>query len=343
MNATKKMRLALSFLIAVHAVVLLAGFVAPYDYAAQNRALPLAPPTRLHFFDAEGGFHLRPFVYALKLSASEHGAYKEDLSRRYPVQFLVSGDEGKIAGLFPTRLHLFGVEEPARIFLMGTDEFGRDQFSRLLYGGQLSLLAGMLAALLALALGTLLGMLAGFLGRWADEGIMRFAELFLCLPWLYFLFAVRAFLPLHLSTAQAFLIVVALIGLIGWARPARLVRGVVLSARERNYVAVARKLGASRWYVLRRHILPHTYSVLLTQAALLIPQFILAEITLSFLGLGVGEPAPSWGTMLGALQHYHVITSHWWMAFPALVLIPIFLSFHALADALQERLRFIPL
>lgn len=343
MSAKRKLWYAAAFLAAVHAVVLLAGFVAPYDYAAQNRSLPLAPPTRLHFWDAQGSFHWRPFVYALMPREGEYGAYDEDTSRRYPLRFFVAGDEGRIAGLLTTQFHLFGVDEPGRVFLLGADEYGRDQFSRLVYGGQLSLLAGLLAAALALTLGALLGAAAGLLGRWADEGVMRFAELFLCLPWLYFLFAVRAFLPLHISAAQAFLVVVVLIGLIGWARPARLVRGVVLSARERGYVTAARKFGASRAYLLRRHILPQTFSVLLTQAALLIPQFILAEVTLSFLGLGVGEPAPSWGNMLGALQHYHVITSHWWMAVPGLVLIPIFLAYHSLAEALQERLRFIPL
>jgi peptide/nickel transport system permease protein len=340
-RAQNKMRWALAFLAAVHVMALLAGPVAPYDPAAQNRETALAPPMRVHFFDAEGRFHARPFVYAW--TAQLGGGYVEDTSRAFPLRFLVTGDEGRIGGLVTTRWHLFGVEAPGRIFLLGTDELGRDQFSRLVYGGQISLLAGVLAAVVALGLGAMLGSLAGFAGRWADTGIMRVAELFLCLPWLYLLFAVRAFLPLHITGTQAFLVVVVLIGLVGWARPARLIRGVVLSARERNYVLAARKFGGSTGYVLRRHVLPHTYGVLLTQAALLIPHFVLAEITLSFLGLGVTEPAASWGNMLGALQHYHVITSHWWMALPGLVLIPIFLAYQSLADALQERLRFIPL
>ncbi len=341
MAANKKLWLSAILLAAVHAGVLLAAVIAPYDYAAQNRSYALAPPARLHFLDAAGNFHLRPFVYGLR-DGSTYGTYEEDRTVVHPLRFFVSGEEGTIAGIITTRIHLFGVDEPGRVFLLGSDEFGRDQFSRLLHGGQLSLFAGMLAAMLALGLGTLLGTLAGYHGRWADAALMRFAELFLCLPWLYLLLAVRAFLPLHISAVQAFLIVVALIGLIGWARPARLVRGIVLSARERSYVTAARKFGASRWYILRRHVLPQTCVVLLTQAALLIPQFILAEITLSFLGLGVGEPVPSWGNMLGALQHYHVITSHWWIAFPALVLIPIFFCYHALANALAERLRFTP-
>src|SRR5258706_9888156 len=127
---------------------------------------------------------------------------------------------------------------------------------------------------------------------------MRSAELFLALPWLYLLFAVRAVLPLSVSPGQAFLLLVLVIGLVDWGRPARLVRGVVLSARERNFVLAARGFGASNAYLLRRHLMPLTFRVLLTQMAVLIPQFILAEVILSFLGLGIGEPFPSWGNML---------------------------------------------
>ena len=204
-------------------------------------------------------------------------------------------------------------------------------------------MAGLLAAGLSLGLGLLLGAVAGFYGGWLDEILMRGAELFLALPWLYLLFAVRAFLPLHITPAQAFLLLITVIGLIGWARPARLIRGVVLSAKERDYVLAARGFGASDFYLLRRHILPQTFGVVLTQAALLIPQYILAEVTLSFLGLGVGEPVPSWGNMLGALQQYHVLASYWWMFIPGLVLIPVFLGYYTLANALHKRVKSVPL
>ncbi|HEX9222472.1 MAG TPA: ABC transporter permease, partial [Candidatus Acidoferrales bacterium] len=187
----------------------------------------------------------------------------------------------------------------------------------------------------------LIGSLSGFYGKALDQILMRGGELFLALPWLYLLFAVRAFLPLQITPARAFLLVVAVIGLVGWARPARLVRGVVLSAKERNFVLAARGFGASDFYLLRRHILPQISGVLLTQAALLMPQFILAEVTLSFLGLGVGEPAPSWGNMLASLQEYHVLASYWWMYLPAAALIPLFLGYQLLADALHERARLV--
>jgi peptide/nickel transport system permease protein len=188
-----------------------------------------------------------------------------------------------------------------------------------------------------MSVGVLLGGLAGFYGAWVDELIMRVAELFLALPWLYLLFAVRMALPLHIDPEQAFLLVLAVIGLIGWARPARLVRGIVLSAKLRDYVAAARGFGATDVYLLRRHVLPQVLGIALTQAALLVPQYILAEVTLSFFGLGVGEPVPSWGNMLTSLQRYDVLSTYWWMFLPGLALIPVFLLYYALADAMHQR------
>jgi peptide/nickel transport system permease protein len=156
------------------------------------------------------------------------------------------------------------------------------------------------------------------------------------LPWLYLLFALSAFLPLQVSPIQAFLLIIIVIGMVGWARPARLIRGVILSAKERNFVLAARNFGASDAYLIRRHLLPQTYGVILTQAVLLIPQYILAEMTLSFLGLGIGEPTASWGNMLAELQQYHVLTSYWWMLLPALVLVPVFAGYFVMAEEIQK-------
>lgn len=341
MARRKKYGLIIGVLIALHLVVVLAGFFAPYDYAAQNRELPFAPPTRLHFVDQQGHFHARPFIYEWAPGPGEFGSYREDTARVWPVHFLVQGDRYTIGGVLTASTHLFGVEEPATILLLGSDDFGRDQFSRLLYGGQISLWAGLLAAALSLAVGLALGSLAGFYGGWIDRIFVWLVDLFLALPWLYLLFAVRAFLPLHISAAQTFLLLTVVIGLVGWARPARLVRSVVLSAKERNYVLAARGFGASDLYLLRRHVLPDTYGILLTQAALLVPQYILAEVTMSFLGLGVGEPVPSWGNMLSYLQKYYVLTSYWWMFAPGVVLILVFLVYYSLASDLQARLRLV--
>lgn len=324
----------LVFLILLHILALFAGFFSPYNPAAQHRGLSFAPPTRLHFVDESGKFHLRPFAYGWRRAAGVTDVYQEDRSRSYWIRFLVSGAPYTIVNVWPSRFHLFGVEEPGVVFLMGADDYGRDQFSRLLYGAQISLFAGPLAAALAIGIGLLLGAMAGYYGKWLDELLMGGAELFLSLPWLYLLLGVRAALPLNLSPRQAFLAIVGVLGILGWARPARLVRGVVLTAKEREYVTAARGFGASDLYLLRRHVLPQTRGVLLTQAVLLIPHYILAEVTMSFLGLGVNEPAASWGSMLASLQHYRVFVSYWWMWSPAFLLLPVFGAYYAIANLL---------
>jgi peptide/nickel transport system permease protein len=331
----QKLVCAAALLAAIYTVVLTAGFFAPSSFAAQNRHSAFEPPTAVHFWDAQGAFHARPFIYAT--------ADRTALAPMYPLRFFIRGADYKIAGLVGFRIHLFGVDAPAEIHLMGTDGYGRDQFSRFLYGGQISLLAGLLATVFSLCLAVILGGFSGFYGGWIDEVLMRGGELFLALPWLYLLFAVRAELPLHISQTQVFLLLVSVMGLIGWARPARLIRGVVLSAKQRNFVTAARGFGASDTYLLRKHVLPQAYGVILTQMTLLIPQYVLAEVTLSFLGLGVGEPMASWGTLLASLQQYYILSSYWWMFLPALLLVPLFLIFYTAADALQEIQKSVPL
>jgi peptide/nickel transport system permease protein len=333
----KKTTFLLIALGALHAAVLFAGFLSPYDVAQQNRDFPYAPPTRIHFVDAMGGIHLRPSICVMGFRPDAPDEYLENRQECYPLRFFVRGTQYELLGFLKTNVHLFGVDAPAKIFLMGTDAYGRDVFSRFLYGGQVSLFAGLLATTMTLALGTLLGAFAGYYGGWFDSVVMRSAELFLALPWLYLLFVLRAFLPLSLSTRQTFLLLIAVIGVVGWAKPARLIRGVVLSTRERHFVLAARLFGGSDIYVMRRHILPDVYSIIVTQAVLLIPQYVLAEVMLSFLGLGIGEPAPSWGNMLSTLQQYAVLVSYWWMLIPGLALIPVFLGYLLLANNLLWR------
>src|SRR4051812_39382336 len=278
--------LTLATLAAIHITVALAGFVSPYDPVEQHRAYPFVPPMRVHFFDSSGHFHARPFVFGLLPDGEGYG---DATDRMYPLHFFANRK-------------LFQVDDPGSIFLLGTDAFGRDQFSRILYGGRVSLGAGLFATALTLLIGVTLGALAGFYAGWCDTVLMRLAEVFLTLPWLYLLLGVRAFLPLSLDPVRTFLLIIAVIGAVGWARPARLFRGMVLSAKEREYVYAARGFGASDWHIFSWHVLPELRSAVLTQATLLIPQYILAEVTLSFLGLGVGEPAPSWGGLLAPVR-----------------------------------------
>ena len=331
-----KTKLLIVALAAVHLSLLFASFITPYDPAEQNRELPYAPPSRLHFKDASG-FHLRPFIYALNLDSD---GYTEDKNQAFPVHIFVRVSNYKLLGIFETNWHLFGVSEPAKIVLLGTDGFGRDEFSRVLYGGQISVAAGIVATFDALLVGMMLGMLAGYYGGWVDESLMGAAELFLSLPWLYFLLGVRAFLPLHVSPARTFLLLTCVIGLIGWARPARLVRGIVASARSRNHILAARGFGASDFYLLRRHIFSEIYGVVLTQATVLVPRYIAAEVALSFLGLGVNEPVASWGSMLSTLQQYSVLVSYAWLLAPASALVVTSVIYSLLADCLHSQLKF---
>ena len=326
-------------LVVIHGMLLFAGFFAPYTAAEQDRLLPYAPPSRLRFVDASGSLHLRPFVYATVPKGGAYDEYVEETTRRYPVHLFVRGAEYSILPGVTTDVHLFGVDSPARLSLLGRDGFGRDVWSRLLYGGQLSVTAGVLATLCSLMIATILGTVAGFYRGALDQAIMRAADVCMAVPWLYLLFGARAALPLQMDTGHILLLLVAVIGIVGWARPARLVRGIVLSARERTYVLVARGFGARHGYLLRRHILPQAYGVVLTQAALLVPQYVLAEVTLSFLGLGAGEPVPSWGNMLAALQQYHVLTSYWWMFAPAGALLVLTLGYQVLTTFVHQRVR----
>jgi peptide/nickel transport system permease protein len=336
MKQRHKLTKWLVVLVALHGIVAAAGFFAPYDPIEQDRERTYLPPMHVHLMDAQGHLHLRPFFHPFRLRKGSFDQYEEDAATIVPIKFLERGTSYHLLGFIPSRLHLIGTAS-TRIYLLGSDAYGRDQLSRILYGGQVSLLAGLLGAAVTLLLGALIGLAAGYYGGWRDELLMRIAELFLALPWLYLLFALRAFLPLAVSPLEAFLLVVVVIGMVGWARPARLVRGVVLSVKERDFVRAARGFGASNIYLLRRHILPETASVLLTQAAILVPQFVLTEMTLSFLGLGVPEPMSSWGNLLATLQQYNILVSYWWMYLPALAIVPFFLGYLSLASALQER------
>ncbi len=333
MQASRRTWIAGALLIALHLVVLAAGFFAPYHYSEQNRNLPLAPPMKLRWIDADGGWQTRPFVYAW-VQGDNDTAYREEVTRKYPIQFLARGNSYSILGLFDSNRHLFGVEAPGRVFVLGTDSYGRDIFSRLLFGGQISLVAGLAGLVLSMVIALVMGGLAGYYGGWPDHLIMRFSDLFLALPWLYLLFAVRAFLPLELGPWQNVVLIVGLLGVVGWARPMRLIRGVVLSAKEREYVQAAASFGASDFRLLRQHVLPQTLGVIGTQAAVLVPMYILAEVTLSFVGLGVAEPLPSWGNMLASLREYHVLVTARWMFAPGIALAIVTLLYHFLLSSI---------
>lgn len=213
----------------------------------------------------------------------------------------------------------------------GTDGYGRDVASRFLAGGRWSVLAGAAAAAATLGLGWIVGSAAGWWGGAADLVLMRVAEVFLVLPWLYLLLAIRALLPLETPPRTAAAVLLLAVAAVSWARPARLVRGMVLGLKERGYVEAARGFGVPGPVIWWRHVLPGTLPLLFTQWLVLFPRFVLLDVTLSLLGLGVAEPAPSWGALLVPLKQAWMLPREWWVALPALLVAVFFAVFSLLA------------
>jgi peptide/nickel transport system permease protein len=275
-----------------------AGFLAPYDYSAQSRAEPSAPSTRIHFSG------LTPIIHRRRVEDALHRTYTEDTLIAFPVAFFVRGYSYKLLGIAETDVHLFGVRSTSgiapRINLLGTDQLGRDRFSRLLYAVRFSLIVAVFGVLVACLVGILIGGVSGYAGRLVDTFLMGATDAMLALPTLILILGVRAAFPLELPTTRAALLLVLIFALTGWAEMARLTRGLVQSLRKREFVVAAVALGVSQTRVLFRHILPNILPSLRTRALLLLPTFLLAEVALSYLGVGVQEPEPSLGNMLTA-------------------------------------------
>jgi peptide/nickel transport system permease protein len=333
-----RLALAGAILLAIlYALAILAPFLAPYAESDIDRDRFFHPPTPLHWRDAGGAWHAWPFVYGTRALADQ--AYEVDPSRRWPVQLFVAGAPYRILGILPSNVHLFGVQRPARIFLLGADENGRDVLSRLLYGSQVSLTVGLVGIAIAFSLGLFLGALSGYLGGWADALLMRTTELLLVIPGLYLIVALRGLFPLDLPSKQTYLAIVTILAFIGWASLARVIRGMVLSLRNADYVVAARALGVPTLRIIVRHILPNTMSYAIVAATLALPGYILSEVFLSFLGLGVQPPAASWGNMLGAARSYRVLTSFPWMLFaPGVAIFVTVLAFNFFGDGLRDAL-----
>jgi len=318
---------------------ILAPFLAPYAEGELDRDRFLHPPTVLHWRDARGTWHPRPFVWATVPADPELLTYREDHARPLPLRFFVRGARYRFLGLVPADRHLFGVDAPGRVYLLGADGLGRDVWTRLLYGAQVSLSVGLIGIALSFTFGLLLGGIAGYWGGWADTLVMRSTEVLLSIPSLYLLMALRGALPRDLPSREVYLAIVALLSLVGWAGLARVVRGMVLSLRTREYVLAAEALGMSRVRVLLRHILPNTASFVVVAATLAVPAYILGEVFLSFLGLGVQDPSASWGNMLNQARSLAVMRGQPWLLFaPATAIFVTVMAFNLLGDGLRDAL-----
>ncbi len=223
------------------------------------------------------------------------------------------------------------LQAPGGAHLLGTDDLGRDVLTRILYGARISLLVGFVAVGIATLIGILLGAAAGYYGGWIDSVIMRFVDIMLCFPSFFLILAVIAFLEPSIWN------IMIIIGLTGWMGVARLVRAEFLSLRERDFVLAARALGASDGRVIFRHVLPNALSPVLVSATLGVAGAILTESALSFLGIGVQPPTPSWGNMLIAGKQ--TLGTAWWLsAFPGLAILLTVLGYNLLGEGIRDAL-----
>lgn len=322
-------RVGWGLLAAIALISVAAPVIAPNDVARQFPDLGYAPPMPPRIVDAEGRWHA-PFVYPLRLVDRLQRRYIEDRSTRVPLRWFSAGV-------------LASTENPNVPWLpLGGDALGRDVLARVLLGARLSLGVAAAAAAGALCIGALIGAVAGFFGGRLDDVLMRGADFVLVLPAIYVVLALRASMPLVLSTAQVFWTVASVLALAGWPYPARGVRVVIAAERRKEYAEAAKAAGAGRVRILLRHLLPATRGFLLVQGTLLLPAFILAEATLSFVGLGFLEPVPSWGVMLREAAGIGALVQAPWLLAPAGAIVITVLAVHLCAGKTPENRHHMP-
>jgi len=303
---------------------ILAPWLAPNDPDRRFPDLIYAPPARVHLFGDAGAL----YIYSPRLVSRLERRFEEDRSKPVALRFLRDG-----------RLITGDAEAGAPLLLLGADAYGRDNFSRLLYGGRATLAVAFIATFAAACLGMLIGGMSGSSARWLDAALSRFSEFVLVLPTIYVALALRAVMPLSLSASQVFVLLVGIFTLLGWPMVARGVRAIVLTERQRDYVTAARAAGASPTRVLLHHLLPAAKGYVLTQASLLLPAFILAEATMSYVGLGFQGDVATWGTMLHDASNVALLGDAPWTLAPA---VPIFLVTLGVNIAARTRLPGLP-
>jgi peptide/nickel transport system permease protein len=334
-------RWAFTTLIALYVAAALADFLAPYTMGFSDPDLANSPPTTIHWVDSSGNF-VRPFVYPVVRSFDPENfrqLYQEQVNdtSAIPIEFFVKGEPYKLFGILRTRIHLFGVRPPARIFLLGSDINGRDNFSRLFFGAQKSLTIGFLGLLIAFPIGIIYGGISGFVGGITDNLMMRFVEAIMSIPSFYLLIALAAILPPGMSGSERFALITVILSFIGWASLARVIRGMVLAIREEEFVEAARASGLSEFLNIVRHVIPQTTTFIIVSATLQVPNFILSESGLSFIGLGIQQPDASWGNMLkAALENAIDLFNQPWLLAPGFLIFVTILCFNTVGDTLRD-------
>ena len=318
-------------------VALFAEFVAPHDPYQRNSGFIDARPQRVRVF--HDGRPVRPFVYAMVKSVDPETlerVYTDDPSQRIPLRLFVRGDEYRFWNAVPARRHLFGAAGDQRLFLFGSDNLGRDLFSRVMYATRVSMSIGLVGVAVSFVLGSLLGGLSGYLGGRIDMVIQRVIEFLLAIPKIPLWMALAAALPPGWDPIKLYFGMTIILSLVGWTQIARVVRGKIISLREEDFVAAARIGGAPTSAILLRHLLPGFLSYLIVSLTLAVPQMILAETSLSFLGLGLQPPAISWGVLLQDAQAIRSIALQPWLLIPGLFVTVAVLAFNFVGDGLRD-------
>lgn len=331
--------ISLVVVVLFYMVAAFADFLAISDPHATDARRSFIPPQGIHLFD-DSGFN--PHVYGLKGVRDPRSfklVYTPDPDRRLPVRLFVRGYSYNLFGLIETDRHLLGIEGGGRsdgIFLLGTDQLGRDLFSRMMVATRISLLIGLAGVTLSLFLGVVLGGMSGLYGGWIDSLIQRVIEVLRSIPTIPLWMGLAAALPKTWSVTQVYLAITVIISLIGWTELARVVRGRFLSLREEDFVVAAELAGASQIRIILRHMLPSFASHVIAAVSLALPAMIISETSLSFLGLGLRPPAISWGILLQDAQNIQVLAGAPWLLSAAVPVTLVILAFNFLGDGLRD-------
>lgn len=339
----KKHRLALigmTILAMFVLIMLFAEFLGPHGGATRNVAYLNGPPQTIRFIDAEGQFHLRPFVYAVTNKMNPETfqlEITEDPAVHWPIYFFVQGEPYELWGLIPGDLHLFGVkDEGAFLHVLGTDKLGRDVFSRIMFGTRVSLSIGVIGMFISFFLGLIIGGIAGYFGGAVDNFVQRTIEFIRSIPTLPLWMALASTLPLEWSAEQVYFAITILLGLLGWTNLARRVSSKLLSLRDEDYVTAARVAGSSDGRIIFRHMLPSFLSYIIVDLSISFPYMILAETSLSFIGLGLRPPVISWGVLLQDSQNIKSIALYPWLFTPVIFVVLAVLAFSFVGDGLRD-------